>query len=187
MTDRRIERTRAALGEAVVALAGEKAFADITITEIADRAAVGYATFFRHYRDKEALLEEVAAVLIDELLTLMMPALIDDDTRAASVALCQFVDRRRHICRALLAGGAGANVRRLALERAHALGKLDNTMRAPGVEASLVLDHAVGATLGLLAAWLESGGEIPPDAMGGLVDRLALRPVREALDPASSE
>src|ERR1700679_1120953 len=60
MTDPRVTKTRAALAQAVLALASEKPFTDVTITEIAVRAGVGYASFFRHYKDQDALLAVVA-------------------------------------------------------------------------------------------------------------------------------
>jgi AcrR family transcriptional regulator len=98
MPDARITKTRAALSEAVLALAGEKNFNDLTIAEIAERAGIGYATFFRHYPDKEALLADVADVLIDELIGQMMPALLAEDTLSASIELCRFVQKRHTIC-----------------------------------------------------------------------------------------
>jgi AcrR family transcriptional regulator len=179
MADARIVKTRAALAQAMLALAAEKDFADVTIGEIARRAGIGYATFFRHYRDKEMLLAAVADRLMDELLAMMAPALLQEDTRTASVALCRFVDARRPICRALLAGGAEANVRRHLVERAVALAKdlaLPQTGQLP---ADLLIVHAVGATLGLLAWWLEHEG-LDPVAMGAAIDRLVMAPVRAA-------
>ena len=44
--DRRILRTRDALGDALVALMREKEFDDITVQEVLDRAGVGRATFY---------------------------------------------------------------------------------------------------------------------------------------------
>src|SRR5689334_4808121 len=55
-SDRRIVRTRNLLAQALVALTLEKNYDAVTIREITDRAEIGYATFFRHYPDKDALL-----------------------------------------------------------------------------------------------------------------------------------
>ena len=55
-TDRRIVRTRDALGDALIALMHEKSFDDITVQEVLERAGVGRSTFYVHYRDKEDLL-----------------------------------------------------------------------------------------------------------------------------------
>lgn len=51
--DPRIARSTRALGHALVALIQERDFDDITVQQILDRAGVGRATFYAHYRNKE--------------------------------------------------------------------------------------------------------------------------------------
>jgi len=178
MTDPRVAKTRAALAEAVLALASEKSFSDITITEIAERAGVGYASFFRHYRDKEALLTDVADTMIDDLLAVIVPALRDQDTRAASIAICRYIESNRSITRALLAGGADTQVHRHIVARAIAT---DQVPRGdPGdVPLAMIVTHSVAASLGLLSWWLEHGQDISAEKMGEVIDRLVLAPVRQ--------
>src|SRR5688572_981142 len=55
--DLRVRRTRKLLIQALIELTIEKGFAAITVQEIADRAMVNRATFYRHYLDKHDLLE----------------------------------------------------------------------------------------------------------------------------------
>ena len=166
-----------------MALASEKPFGDVTITEIAERAGVGYASFFRHYKDKDALLADVADTVVDDLLPIMMPAMLDEDTLTASIALCRFIDENRLVTRALLAGGAETMVRRRivlrSLERSQARAASDGPA-APAalVPHELVITHCVAATLGLLSWWLEQGGDIAAEAMGEVVNRLVMAPVR---------
>src|SRR5512139_2214965 len=57
-TDRRIQRTRQSLHTALLELIKEKDYDAISIEEITDRANVGRATFYLHYKDKEDLLLE---------------------------------------------------------------------------------------------------------------------------------
>ena len=176
--DPRVARSRAALTAALLALAEEKDFAEITIGDIAERAAVGYATFFRHFRSKDALLAATADTLIDELLAVLLPSLQQDDTRGASIALCRFVETHRSICRPLLAGGAEANVRRDMAARAVARSAELDHPRAPGIPRELLVSHATTAALGLLAWWLERGEAFDAEAMGEIIDRLVMRPVQ---------
>ncbi len=53
--DRRVRRTRNALGDALIALIQERPFDDITVQDVLTRAKVGRSTFYVHYRDKEDL------------------------------------------------------------------------------------------------------------------------------------
>lgn len=56
--DRRVERTKKALTEALFELLGEKDFSKITITELARRADVDRKTFYLHYQTVDEILEE---------------------------------------------------------------------------------------------------------------------------------
>ncbi|HSB01311.1 MAG TPA: TetR/AcrR family transcriptional regulator, partial [Anaerolineales bacterium] len=57
-TDRRIQRTRQSLRTALLGLIKEKGYDAISTEEITERANVGRATFYLHYKDKEDLLLE---------------------------------------------------------------------------------------------------------------------------------
>ena len=71
--DRRVRRTKKSLAEALIDLALEKAYDEITIQEITDRADIGYRTFFRHYSDKDELLEDVLSTEMMAMRALMAP------------------------------------------------------------------------------------------------------------------
>jgi len=120
-SDARIDRSRAALRTAILALLDRQRFEDLTIRAITARAGVGYATFFRHYSDKRALLNDVAADAIGELIARAMPIAAADDSRGACLVLCRYVHGRRRLWRALLNGGAAATVRDEFLRQARAM------------------------------------------------------------------
>lgn len=65
--DRRVQRTRALLREALFALIEEQGYAGITIQDITDRANLNRVTFYFHYRDKEDLLFQVMHELYEGL------------------------------------------------------------------------------------------------------------------------
>src|SRR6184192_3202097 len=66
-TDRRVQRTRQLLQDALIAMMIEKGYEATTIQDIIDRANVGRATFYAHFADKETLLasriEDLRAML----------------------------------------------------------------------------------------------------------------------------
>ncbi len=65
--DRRVQKTRKLLQDALVDLISEKGFDAVKIQDILDRANVGRSTFYAHYQDKGELLhscfEEVQKIL----------------------------------------------------------------------------------------------------------------------------
>ncbi len=70
-TDRRIQRTRQSLRTALLELIKEKSYDAISIEEITERANVGRATFYLHYKDKEdLLLEEFSEMANEKVLVL---------------------------------------------------------------------------------------------------------------------
>jgi AcrR family transcriptional regulator len=176
-SDARVVRTREALRQAMAELAAELPLDAITIRAIAARAGVGYATFFRHYTDKEALLADVADVLTRDFLQQVAPLLRQKDRRAAARSLCAYVEDRLPIHRALIAGGAGDTVRAEMLRQA-----MDTVARArphapQGPLDDLVLFHVVSATLNLLAWWLRNLETVDADTMAEIIERTVLTPI----------
>jgi AcrR family transcriptional regulator len=53
--DRRIQRTRQLLQDALIALILEKGYEAVTVQDVIDRANVGRSTFYAHFQDKEDL------------------------------------------------------------------------------------------------------------------------------------
>jgi len=175
--DARILRTRAALRAAMTDLAEESALDAITIRAITARARIGYATFFRHYADKDALLADVADRLIREFLGRVAPLLRQRDRAGAAKSLCAFVVEHWAIYKALIAGGSGETVRaemlRQSLDALSAVrtGKPDDPLD------DLVVFHTVSAILNLLAWWLRHPDRIDEAAMAEIIERVVLTPV----------
>ena len=65
--DRRIKRTQQLLAKALIALTLKKGYEAVTIRDITEHADIGYATFFRHYSSKDALLRDVSDVVLADL------------------------------------------------------------------------------------------------------------------------
>ena len=59
--DPRIKRTRQLLHRAFTELLAEKSFEEISVQDIAERSTVNRATFYDHFPDKFALLEDIIA------------------------------------------------------------------------------------------------------------------------------
>lgn len=73
--DRRVQRTHQLLRQAAIETMKEKGFVAMTIQDIADRANVNRGTFYAHYPDKYALLDEL---IHDEFQALLKKSLPPD-------------------------------------------------------------------------------------------------------------
>lgn len=177
-------RTREALRSAFLELLEVKPLGQITIRDISKAAGVGYVTFFRHHPSKEALLNEVAADQIRQLVRLTLPVLDAHDTRAASVALCTYVDEHRKLWSTLLTGGAAGTLReefvRTSRKVAGQRSSPDNWL-PPDIGVIL----AVSSTIELLAWWLRQKRPAPIARVAEIHDRIIIAPLIDASKPVT--
>lgn len=119
--DRRIQRTRHLLLDALIQLIPDKGYEAITIQDIIDRANVGRSTFYSHFRDKEDLLLsgfENLRGIFEELQNQSSPETAGWNF---SLALFQHVEEQQPAFKAVLGKQAGAVS---DIERAIALSRL---------------------------------------------------------------
>lgn len=181
--DRRVVRTQTALAKALIALTLEKGYDAVTIRDIAERANVGYATFFRHYSDKAALLLDVLDVFVAELVALLQARSGDPPSLGQGTLIFRYAQEHQELCRVLLQSQhSAALVQRIrAATRASDQGAA--TAAASNIEAAIppeiIAHHTVAASLALIQWWLENGLPYPPEQMGAIYEALITRPVTD--------
>jgi len=168
-------RTQAALCGALLLLLEERPFEQITVREITARAKVGYATFFRRYPDKDALLHDLAAREISRLLAMTLPILYTVDSRASTQALCAYLWEHRKLWTALLTGGAAAMLKDEFVRQAQQLAE-SNSEEETCLPGDLRVVFAVGATVDILAWWLKQREPPPVKQMAEILDQLVVTP-----------
>lgn len=169
LPDRRVRKTRHAIRLALRTLLQENGIDQITIKDIAEKADIGYTTFFRHFPTKEAaiadLVDSAAAELLDETLPLLSP----DDGLASTLALCSHVNANRHVWEALLTGGA-ANFVRVSL----ATHTSERSTLWPPMQSWLPADKgiflATGMVVETLTWWLTHAPELSPDQVSQIMN-----------------
>jgi AcrR family transcriptional regulator len=175
--DPRVLRTRQRLEDAMMDLAATKRLDDISVAELVVAAGVGYATFFRHYPDKQALWNSVTESMIHEINERVAPMIERDDHGAAALEICQFVDSHRGIYRTLLAGGAADHTREMMIADARLMAERSPGRPAWNLPPMLGINFGVNAIFAILAWWLDGNEHVSPNTVADAIDHLVLAPL----------
>ncbi|QBD74648.1 TetR/AcrR family transcriptional regulator [Ktedonosporobacter rubrisoli] len=193
-TDLRVRRTQMNLREALIDLIEEKGFDAVTVGDIAERAMVNRATFYRHYPDKYALVTGIFEEAVKQMLReiplpesfgAITPAssATEDEARQHDAALAVWSALFEHLARharlyQVMLGKRGsswftAQVRDSFAEairsRAKILAKLGLSVRAtddPNVAPlEFVILCLANWFVGVLSWWIENGMLSSPQQM----------------------
>lgn len=189
--DRRAERTRQLLGDALVGLMLEKSYKAITVQDIVERANVGRSTFYARYRDKDDLLMSQLGWMIDQL-SQHMAAEQSESALLPSLDLFRHVQTHYPIYRAVMAwGGQGLDQILSAFEtlltttaEKRLLAKLPSPETLP-VPLPVLANYVAGTLLNLLKWWLGNKMPYPPERMDELFRQLVTPTVSAVLDADS--
>lgn len=177
--DPRTIRTREVLRDALLKLLEEKSLERITIRDIAANAGVSYVTFFRHHTTKEALLQDIASGQVQRLAALIMPAIDASDTRAASTALCEYVDSHRKLWSILLTGGAAAVMREEFLSHSARIAAARTNPDNP-LPPELAVTLNVSSTIEVLTWWLRQQNPVSISRIAEIHELVMIMPVTKA-------
>lgn len=166
--DPRPRQTRELLGDALVELIQDKAFDDITVQDVLDRAGVGRTTFYKHYLNKQDLFLSDVEDLFEGMANLLDRRSAGCERIAPVVELFSHVDDVRELYKTLDLAGKMTDVRAVgiglfaqSIERrlsASGGGVSGTTLRATS--------HGLaGALFSLLDWWIYSGNDLSPIQM----------------------
>lgn len=176
--DARQRKSRQALRAALLTLIERKPLDQISIRDITAEAGIGYATFFRHFPSRDALLDDIVSAEIDGLVEQSLQMLFAADTRASCATMCSYVMERRALWKALLVGGAGPLMRdayiraatQVAMERWPVATK-------PWLPTELGIIHSSSSLVLALTWWLSQPELLPVEQMAEIMDRLIIQPI----------
>jgi AcrR family transcriptional regulator len=184
--DRRIMRTQVALRDALYNLIHEKGYDTITVEEITQRAGVGRATFYLHYKDKEDLLLEQFSELARDRVRLLAEIPLtgwDADHNPPYLPLLfifQNAAENASLYRVVLHGEGAARVTaRLRDIIRDALNAMIESQEETGslhlstvVPIDFLASYLAGALIGSITWWLDQGSELSPNEMTRTFQRM---------------
>jgi AcrR family transcriptional regulator len=172
--DLRVRRTHKLLWEALMAELSERTFEEITVTDICERAMVHRTTFYKHYEDKYALLEQGIRQMYDDLLA-------EEEHKPPSaysvehpppyfIRLFEHAEQHQHFYKLMLCGEGIGHFQKLVKEYiaevvSAKVRELPPANQHPTVPPAMHAHFVAGAALSLLAWWLENDMPFSPHQM----------------------
>jgi len=164
--DRRVRRTYTLLSTALIDLTLNEGYDNITIRDITDKADVAYATFFRHFEDKDDLLHHTLQTLIEAIegLSYDPPEMYDE-----GLQIFLHVQQHSDLYRVLLSSrGAHHIIEKLKYSIAGNM--LDSCVPhfkpdMHHVPPELVTYQFASSIISMVQWWLDDGMTIPPETM----------------------
>ena len=176
-TDRRIQRTRGLLQEALVELILEKGYEAITIQDILDRANVGRSTFYEHFYDKDDLLLSGFEHLRDDFEQYLAGQGISDDSPwQLSLSMFRHAEEHRQLYQAM-AGKQGGNMAVGHIQKYLTRYLYDHLkqllqQRNKNMPADILTQFVVSAFTGLLTWWLDNKSAYTAEQMNAFFRQL---------------
>ena len=185
--DLRARRTHKLFWEALMALLGERSFEEITVIEICERAMVHRTTFYKHYPDKYALLEQGMRHMYDALIAEVNrppSAFSVDHPPPYYIRMFTHVAEYQHFYKLMLCGvGVGWFQKQLKdyiVEQTEAkIRAFTSPNKKSTIPPAIQAQFLAGAVINILAWWLEQGMPHPPERMAQYVLSLHRTPRME--------
>lgn len=172
--DRRVRRTQHLLAKALISLTLEKGYEAITIRDITERADIGYATFFRHYRDKDELLQDVMNVVLTELTELLHPHVVGDDATKVGVLLFSYVGDHSEVVRVLLR--SHTLLQRIIEIVTRNFVHEHQALLESKIPLEIAANHIVTSSISLIQWWLDHCMPYSAERMGIIYNELIIQP-----------
>lgn len=180
--DRRSQRTRRLLSEALVELIREKDYNTITVSDIIDRANVGRSTFYVHYRDKDDLFVAEMDRVIDVLSKDFMLESHEENYLFPSLGLFRHVREEYELYKAL-AWGPGIDLLIKHVQKSLSE-KIEMSLKESGSEFNtpvpILANYIAGSFLTLLKWWLDNKMIYSPEQIDEIFKKLTLSGIEGA-------
>jgi AcrR family transcriptional regulator len=192
--DSRIERTQRRLRDALISLMAEHGYEKVTVQDILDRAEVGRATFYQHFRSKEDLLrsgiDQLRAGLIGEWKVAAEQGGRGAERLGFTLPLFQHFDSHRHLYKALVGREGAVVVEHMLRRMLTAFVREELAPRRPGAHAvgptELAVQYVVGALWSVVTWWMGSKAPLSAIEVNNLFRQLTLPALDAALAARST-
>lgn len=189
--DRRVERTRKLLHEALMSLIQEKSYEKVTVQDILDRANLGRSTFYSHYRHKDELFlsgfDHLRAMLEERHRSLMTgKRTAKDGDFNLSLELFRHAGENHGHYKAMVGKQSGQMIMRQAhkyltnVVREH-LSSIMKSRKNPPMPLEMAAHWIVSSFLSLMTWWLDRDLPYTAEVMDDMFRQLTMPGIEAAL------
>ncbi|GAB4448951.1 MAG: TetR/AcrR family transcriptional regulator [Chloroflexi bacterium OHK40] len=187
--DRRVQRTRELIQQALIALIRERGYDPITVQDIVDRANVGRTTFYLHYTSKDDLFLHCHDAILGQFQLsphthLAKAALVGPEPPEAMTRAFQHLVEARALLTPILQGKDSLIILRRIRDRSaeeiaahlrNAYGEAESR-----IPLDLLASYLAGAQIALIQWWLEKRPPHSAEQLAQSFHRLQRAAIRDA-------
>ncbi len=161
VTDRRVVRSKEALKNAMLALMSSQSYSSISITDIVEHANYNRGTFYAHYENKEALLNEIMSELIEEMLQSFrapydkVEVFFIEQMPAQAIKLFEHIHERAAIYRILFKSDVLPVIKEKMYEAIRRISQEELEHAHGAINPELHTVYSMSALTGLVFHWIE--------------------------------
>ena len=194
--DRRIQRTRELLQNALITLIDERGYDAIKIQDIVERANIGRTTFYKHYNSKDDLFMScheaiVSSFQFERLHThlLSREELLESDALPGLIVAFQHLDETRARLSSIFQGKDGPLILKQIRDRSAK--EIEANLRAimqkadDSIPLDILAGYLAGAQLALVLWWLEKRRAHTPKDMVQALHRLQRAAIQDVIGVAN--
>lgn len=184
--DRRINRTRTTLFQALSELMLEKRYDDITVQDIIDHANVGRSTFYAHFQDKESLAEGMLVNILNSMTSAMQLKNSDPRNILPGPELFEHISEHFSMFKAMTSGRGFDLFFQKGQEywSEQMTARLESMLPAgqtPKVPIPVLAHHISGTFVNLLKWWIDNKMPYTSERMNEIVGILVMPSIDTAL------
>jgi len=172
MEDRRIRKTKKAFYRALIALLRKKEIREISVQELCDLADSHRSTFYYHYQDIYALLEEMEESVLDGFAS-HLAASASHDYGSVYDDLLSYISKQRDVWEVLLGGKGSRDFRdrfsAIFKERYLEIWKYETGRKTFSKPFRMLAGTIVAAFMEFLSRWLKKDGGCPDEEIKAML------------------
>ena len=170
--DKRVQRTKKAVREALLRLLMDKPVTQVTTTELCREAGINRNTFYAHYSTPENVLAEIEDELLAET-----ASILDNDCGDGEVtlAMCRAMATNSKRWCTLWRCDPDIIEQALNLCRERTLTRWDSLETRDSETDELFLRFIMVGASGVVGEWLEDDRGVSPEQLGSLINQFAFK------------